>query len=80
MLVNEQLLQRARSHVVQAPLGDVTVAFTKVSGASTLLAWNRELAQEALQLFQVRHIPIACAIHEMVCLCRAKIGPSQLGC
>lgn len=39
--------------VLEAPLGDVTISFALVVGASALMAWDRRLASEALQVFQV---------------------------
>ncbi len=40
--------------VLQAPLGQVSIAFVNVVGASTLLAWDAEVAGRALQLFHRR--------------------------
>lgn len=46
-------VEQFQAGALEAPLGEVTIAFCNVVGANTLLAWNRELAVDALESFQV---------------------------
>lgn len=46
--------EQLQAGVLEAPLGDVTIVFSSVVGAATLLAWNHALASQALETFEVR--------------------------
>ncbi len=48
--------------VLQAPVGYVSIAFVNVVGASTLLAWDAEVAGRALQLFHTRAMELMLAL------------------
>ncbi len=43
---------------LNAPVGQASVAFANLVGASTLLAWDREIAQRAVDLYQQRAVSL----------------------
>ncbi|KAJ9514245.1 hypothetical protein QJQ45_012245 [Haematococcus lacustris] len=58
--------QQLQAGVLDAPLGDVSIAFANMVGVGTLMAWNKTLASNALDLYHIHAINALQAVPQLL--------------
>ncbi|KAL6750703.1 nucleotide cyclase [Haematococcus lacustris] len=58
--------QQLQAGVLDAPLGDVSIAFANMVGVGTLMAWDKTLASTALDLYHIHAINALQAVPQLL--------------